>query len=337
MIKKISPQYFFSILIVFLILTFIASLSLGASEVSLLDIVTENLSATDSYIITELRFPRTILAFLVGAGLALTGAVMQTLFRNPLADPSLIGVSSGAALGAALFLVFGASQTILVSSIFFPFLLPLSAFIGGLLATGILVLIGQRQHYTSVSILLLAGIALNALAGSGIGLLTYLASDVSLRSFTFWTLGSLAQATWPMVGFATFFIGIALVILPFFSKAFNALLLGEAEARHLGIPVERVKRIALLLCALAIGAAVAAAGIIAFVGLVVPHIVRLLMGANHRYVLPGSILLGGSLLMLADIGARTFVVPAELPIGIITALIGAPFFLALIMRERKYS
>ena len=140
-----------------------------------------------------------------------------------------------------------------------------------------------------------------------------------------------------MVGFATFFIGIALVILPFFSKAFNALLLGEAEARHLGIPVERVKRIALLLCALAIGAAVAAAGIIAFVGLVVPHIVRLLMGANHRYVLPGSILLGGSLLMLADIGARTFVVPAELPIGIITALIGAPFFLALIMRERKYS
>jgi iron complex transport system permease protein len=295
-----------------------------------------NASAGDIYVVTELRLPRTILAFLVGAALALSGAVVQTLFRNPLADPSLIGVSSGAALAAAAALVLGGTWALSYNAALTQYLLPVSAFIGGLIATWLIVKISRTHYATSLSIVLLTGIAINALAGSGIGLLSYVATDTMLRSITFWTLGSLAQANWTSVVLAVIFMGIVLVTMPFYTRAFNALLLGEAAAQHLGIAVEKVKRGALFGVALSVGAAVALTGIIGFIGLVIPHMVRLVLGSNHKYVLPGSILLGGNILMLADISARTWLAPAELPIGIITALLGAPFFLLLIIREKHF-
>ena len=341
---KVNPSVFFVGLTFFLFIIFMSSLALGASSISITDVFSIlyhwltagdliSFSASDIYIITELRLPRTLLAFLVGAALGVSGAVIQTLFRNPLADPSLIGVSSGAALAAASMLVF--STTLFINPEWISGLVSASAFVGGMLATLVVMRLGQDRYRMALGTLLLVGIAINALAMSGIGLLTYIANETTLRSLTFWMLGSLAQATWGMVGLATILIGATMIALPLYARPLNALLLGEAEAQHLGIAVEKVKYSVLLMSALAVGTTVAFAGIISFIGLVVPHMVRMLVGANHRYVLPGSILLGGSLLMLADIGARTLVIPAELPIGIITALLGAPFFLALIMRAKK--
>lgn len=342
---NIKPIRFFMSSMALLLIVFMASLTMGASDISIADALSmifhgitgdasSHFSPTDLYVITELRLPRTLLAFLVGAALGVSGAVIQTLFRNPLADPSLIGVSSGAALGAAGMLVLGSGLFLNMTAVWMPWWVALSAFVGGIVATLIVMRVGQRRDRLSLGTLLLVGIAINALAMSGIGLLSYMASEATLRSLTFWMLGSLTQATWSSLGLVAFFVVPVLLFLPLSSRALNALLLGEAEARHLGIPVEKIKNRVLIGSALAVAVCVAITGIIGFVGLVIPHVVRLLVGANHRYVLPGSILLGGTLLMLADIAARTWVAPAELPIGIITALLGAPFFLALIMRQR---
>lgn len=339
---KIKPIYFFIALLSLCGGVFLLSLCVGASSVRLPDILqilgqgnVAPINSSDIYIITELRLPRTILAFLVGAALALTGAVLQTLFRNPLADPSLIGVSSGAALGAAIMLVLGGTLMVNFTLMWMTWLVYLSAFAGGILVTVIVMRVGQSRYKMSLGTLLLVGIAINALATSGIGLLIYIANETTLRSLTFWMLGSLTQATWSTVGITALFVMLAVIFIPFYAKALNALLLGEADAYHLGIPVEKVKYRLLFCCALAISATVAIAGMIGFVGLVVPHMVRMLIGSNHRYVLPGSVILGGTLLMLADIGARTWVAPAEMPIGIITALLGAPFFLFLILRAKQ--
>lgn len=284
-------------------------------------------------ILGQIRLPRTLLGLAVGAVLALTGVSMQGLFRNPLADPGLVGVSSGAALGAAFAIVLGAAWGGLPPA-FAPYLLSVSAFAGGLLVTSMVYRLGRRDGQTSVASMLLAGIALTALAGALIGLLTYLADDATLRSLTFWNLGSLNGASyqrlWPLLLVT---IGVALW-LPRRAKALNALLLGESEARHLGFEVERVKRELILCTALGVGAAVAAAGLIGFIGLVVPHLMRLLVGPDHRILLPASLLAGASLLLFADLLARLLLAPAELPIGIVTALIGAPFFLYLLLRGR---
>ena len=284
-------------------------------------------------ILGQIRLPRTLLGLAVGAVLALTGVSMQGLFRNPLADPGLVGVSSGAALGAAFAIVLGAAWGGL-PAVFGPYLLSISAFAGGLLVTSMVYRLGRRDGQTSVASMLLAGIALTALAGALIGLLTYLADDATLRSLTFWNLGSLNGASydrlWPLLIVAG---GVALW-LPRRAKALNALLLGESEARHLGFDVERIKRELIWCTALGVGAAVAAAGLIGFIGLVVPHLMRLLVGPDHRILLPASLLAGASLLLFADLLARLLLAPAELPIGIVTALIGAPFFLYLLVRGR---
>ncbi len=284
-------------------------------------------------IVGQIRLPRTLLGLAVGAVLALSGVAMQGLFRNPLADPGLVGVSSGAALGAAVAIVAGASLGGLPEP-FQPYLLSICAFAGGLGVTAIVYRLGRRDGHTSVSTMLLAGVAMTALAGSIIGLFTYLADDASLRTLTFWNLGTLNGASyarlWPLL-----LVCVAVILwLPRRAKALNALLLGESEARHLGIEVERLKRELILCIALGVGAAVAAAGLIGFIGLIVPHLMRLLTGPDHRIVLPASALAGASLLLFADIFARLVMAPAELPIGIVTVFIGAPFFLFLLVRGR---
>jgi len=286
-------------------------------------------------VILSIRLPRTLLGLLVGAALAVAGAAMQGLFRNPLADPGLIGVSSGAALAAVAVIVLGSHGLAFLTTALGPFSLPVAAFAGGLFTTLIVYRLANQDGRTSVTTLLLAGIAINALCGAGTGLLTYLADDQQLRTLTFWSMGSLGGATWPAVGSAAVLIAVPLFILPLLARTLNALLLGEAEAGHLGIAVQRMQRVIVALAALAVGAAVAVSGIIGFVGLVVPHLLRLALGPDHRFLLPGSALLGGSLLLLADLLARTLVTPAELPIGILTALLGGPFFIALLMRWQR--
>lgn len=285
-------------------------------------------------ILAQIRMPRTLLGLAVGMVLALCGVAMQGLFRNPLADPGLVGVSSGAALGAAVAIVGGAAFGGLPEA-FAPYLLSVCAFVGGLLVTALVYRLGRRDGQTHVATMLLAGIALTALAGAAIGLFTYLADDATLRTLTFWNLGSLNGASyarlWPLL-LAT--LAVALW-LPRRARALNALLLGESEARHLGFDVERLKRELVFCTALGVGAAVAAAGLIGFIGLVVPHLMRLLVGPDHRLLLPASALAGASLLLLADLVARLALAPAELPIGIVTALIGAPFFLYLLVRGRS--
>lgn len=285
-------------------------------------------------ILSQIRMPRTLLGLAVGMVLALCGVAMQGLFRNPLADPGLVGVSSGAALGAAVAIVGGAAFGGLPEA-FAPYLLSACAFVGGLLVTALVYRLGRRDGQTNVATMLLAGIALTALAGASIGLFTYLADDATLRALTFWNLGSLNGASyarlWPLL-LAT--LAVALW-LPRRARALNALLLGESEARHLGFDVERLKRELVFCTALGVGAAVAAAGLIGFIGLVVPHLMRLLVGPDHRLLLPASALAGASLLLLADLVARLALAPAELPIGIVTALIGAPFFLYLLVRGRS--
>lgn len=284
-------------------------------------------------IVSQIRLPRALLGLTVGAVLALSGVAMQGLFRNPLADPGLIGVSSGAALGAAVAIVGGAMLGGIPTA-WSPYILSACAFAGGLIVTALVYRLGRRDGQTHVATMLLAGIALAALAGAAIGLFTYLADDATLRTLIFWNLGSLNGATyarlWPLL-----LITLAVAVwLPRRAKALNALLLGESEARHLGFAVEKLKRELVFCTALGVGAAVAAAGMIGFVGLVVPHILRLAVGPDHRILLPASALAGASLLLFADLAARLMLAPAELPIGIVTALIGAPFFLYLLLRSR---
>ncbi|MEM9420916.1 MAG: iron ABC transporter permease [Pseudomonadota bacterium] len=295
----------------------------------------DGLSPTKIGVVENLRIPRTLLGFSVGAALGAAGATMQGFFRNPLADPALIGVSSGGAFAAVAVIVFGASGFGAISSILGAFTLPLTAFLGALLSVFVIYQISTFDGRVIVATMLLAGVAANALAYSGIGYLTFLADDAQLRDLTFWTLGSLAGATWAKVLPSTLLMGIATLGLLRLSRPMNCLLLGEADAETLGINVERVKGQAALFTALGVGAATASCGIIAFVGLVTPHLVRLMTGPDHRFVLPGSALLGATLILFADLIARLSVAPAELPLGVVTAALGAPFFFWLLLKDKR--
>jgi len=288
----------------------------------------------DRIVLMDVRLPRVLLGALVGAALAVSGAVMQGLFRNPLADPGIVGVSAGAGLGAASMIVLGTTALAPVVAVLGIYALPLAAFFGGLLTTFTLYRIGTRGGMTSVATMLLAGIALSALAGAATGLLVYIASDQQLRDLNFWALGSLAGANWQKILAAGPIIAVVLVGVPFLAHGLNGLVLGEAAAGHLGIRVQRLKRVAIVAVAAATGASVAVSGGIGFVGIVVPHLLRLTIGPDHRFLLPACALLGGSLLILADTVSRTIVAPAELPIGILTALAGAPFFLWILLRRK---
>lgn len=298
-------------------------------------------------VLMAIRLPRAVLAIVVGAALAVSGAALQGLFRNPLADPGLIGVSTGAALAAAAMIVLGNSLALVLSQSLGGalggsdavsmgvFLLPLAAFCGGLISTFLVYRIATRAGQTDVATLLLAGVAMNAISAAGVGLLIFLSDDQQLRDLNFWMLGSLGGVTWAKIATVAPFVVGASIALIFFSRHLNALLLGEREAQHLGFRIQWTKRAIVLLVALATGASVAVTGVIGFVGLVVPHLVRLSLGADHKTLLPASMLLGASLLLLADLAARSVVLPAELPIGILTSCVGGPFFLWLLIRARS--
>lgn len=285
-------------------------------------------SAREEAIVWTLRLPRVLLAALVGAGLAIAGAALQGLVRNPLADPGLVGVSSGASLGAVTYLVLGAPVAAALPAAA-PWLLPAAAFAGGLATTIVALGLARVDGRTSPVALLLGGIALAALTGAATGALIYAADDAQLRSITFWTMGSLGGATWPLVGVVAAPVTLAIVALPRLAGDLDRLLLGEAEARHLGVDVERTTRAVAALTALAVGAAVAACGVIGFVGLIVPHLVRGWLGPSHRTLLPAAALGGAILLVAADLVARTVVAPTELPVGVVTALAGAPLLIAV--------
>ncbi len=286
-------------------------------------------------ILINIRLPRVFLAVLVGAALAISGAAMQGLFRNPLADPGLIGVSSGAALATAIAMVILSTLSIPIIDLLGAALIPIAAFAGGTFATILVYRLSTNNGKTNVATMLLAGIAINAMAGALIGFMIFLADDDQLRDLTFWTLGSLGGAMWSSVWVVLPFLLAAILFLPKLSKGLNAILLGESEARHLGVRVERLKKVIIVFVGLAVGAAVSVSGMIGFVGLVVPHILRLWIGPDHRFLMPGSAILGGVLLLGSDLVARTLVAPAELPIGVITASIGAPFFLWLLLRNKE--
>jgi iron complex transport system permease protein len=286
-------------------------------------------------VLLGIRLPRVLLAVVVGAGLAVSGAAIQGLFRNPLADPGLIGITSGAALAVTTTIVAGGSLLSVLPEPVQALTLPLVAFVGSIVSTVAVWRFATRGGLTVVATMLLAGVAMNALTGAATGLLTLAATDPQLRSLTFWALGSLNGATWSALLVVTPFVAVAVLGLPRLSRALNALLLGESEARYLGVRVERIKRVVVLLTALAVGATVAACGMIGFVGLVAPHLIRLALGADHRYLLPGAGLAGAILVALADVVARTIVAPAEIPIGIVTGLVGAPFFLWLLLHQAR--
>jgi iron complex transport system permease protein len=306
----------------------LAAVTIGAVRIPLEEAlrILMGLGGAQEAVLLQVRLPRAVVAVAVGAALAVSGALMQTFFRNPLADPALIGVSAGGALGAVSVIVLGGALASL-------FVLPLAAFLGALAATALVIALARRSGLVDAATMLLAGIAVNALAGAGIGLVTALADDAQLRNLTFWSLGGLGGATWPtalaLSAVAVGIIGAAVAL----GGRLNALLLGEVEARHLGVNVERLKIGLVGLTCLGAGAAVAFCGVIGFVGLVAPHAARLLVGPDHRRMLPLAACLGAALLTGADVIARTVVAPAELPIGVLTGLIGAPAFLWL-LRQR---
>ncbi|MGR5062239.1 FecCD family ABC transporter permease [Photobacterium sp. DNB22_13_2] len=339
-LQRIPTNIVFPVGITLLVLAVTSSIAVGPMNISFADSFKallpfpQGLPAHIEIVIHQIRLPRTLLGMAIGAILALCGAVMQGLFRNPLADPGIIGVSGGASLGAALSIVIFAP---LAAN--FPLLLtlgtvPVFAFIGGAVSTFVVYQLGTDKNGTSVTIMLLAGVAIGALSGAALGLMNYYADDQALRDLSLWTMGSLAGATWPGIGLA--YITLLSLLLSFDrnANALNAFLLGEAEAKHLGVNVQRLKRMLILLCAAGVGIAVSLTGVIGFVGLIVPHIGRMISGPNHKTLLPLSALLGALILLVADMLARVVAAPAELPVGIITALLGAPFFIYLLVKQK---
>lgn len=299
------------------------------------DAVADPALARDRLVVWSIRIPRIAAAAMIGGLLAVSGAIMQGLFRNPLADPAMVGVSSGGAFAAAAAIVFTDSQ--LGASLLFMQgqLLPIAAFAGSLVTTIALYGIASRSGRTSIAIFLLAGLAVAAIANAGIGLLVFAADDRQLRDITFWLLGSLTGATWSKLTALAPVLAIALIACLSIARGLDVLVLGEAEAFHSGVDVERLKRISIVLVSAMTGVAVSVCGVVGFVGIVVPHLLRLVIGPAHRLLLPASAILGAILLVGADTVARTIVAPAEMPIGILTAAIGAPFFLVMLLRQRE--
>ncbi len=280
------------------------------------------------------RMPRILLGMLVGAALGISGAGIQGIFRNPLAEPGLIGISSGASLFAVLVIAFEAVLFRGLSEILGYYLLVFGAFAGAGITAFIVYQIAKKEGRPQVTTMLLAGIAINGFAGALTGLMTYMATEQQLRSITFWMLGSLGGATWDNVAVVSPFILVSTGLLVFFGKSLNAFALGEMQADLLGMRSDRVKLWVVTLATLAVGASVAVAGIIGFVGLLVPHTVRLIGGADNRFVLLASLIMGALVLTLADVLSRTLVAPIELPIGLITALLGTPVFLYILIKEK---
>lgn len=335
--RRLAPKTLYWLLGGLFPLALLCGLALGPQIILPFELLSNDAAVVSDRIIVErLRLPRTLMAGLIGAALAVSGVMMQGLFRNPLADPSLIGVSSGASAGASFVIVLGAGW-LGAHDLLGVSLVALGAFLGAALATYTVYRLAAHSTGTSVATMLLAGIAISALAGALNSFFSFIADNHMLRQISLWQMGSLSGVSWPRLGFAAAVFLPLLCLYPRYSGALNALLLGESEARHLGVDVHRLKIQVIALVALTVGCAVALTGTIAFVGLVTPHIVRLLIGPDHRALIPAACLAGAVLLMLADALSRFLLAPAELPIGVVTALLGAPFFLSLLKQQRRVS
>ena len=339
-----SASLAISVLLAALAATAIIALTVGAAGIPLsrlpaaLGLVSDGtaspVTARDQLVLWSIRIPRIAATAMVGGLLAAAGAIMQGLFRNPLADPALVGISSGGAFAAASAIVFTDSRFGETVRFLQTELLPLAAFAGSLTATAILYAISSRSGKTSIAIFLLAGVAITAIANAGIGLLVFIADDRQLRDITFWMLGSMSGATWGKAALLAPVLALGLVACAFIARGLDLLVLGEADAFHGGVDVERLKRISIIMVSAMTGVAVSISGVIGFVGIVVPHLLRLVIGPTHRLLLPASVLLGAILMVGADTLARTIVAPGEMPIGILTAAVGAPFFLGILLRQR---
>jgi iron complex transport system permease protein len=329
-----------AVLSVSLVATFVIGVGRGAVPIDpgqVLAVVAHRLTGSSmgialdeqaDLVLWTIRIPRVVLSIGIGAALSVSGAALQGIFRNPLADPGLIGVSAGAAVGAVGSIVLGFTAFGIWST-------PLAAFVGALTVTAVVFSSAFRSGRVEVVTLVLCGVGVNALAFAMVGLLTSVATDEELRNISFWQLGSVGGATWEIVTAVAPFLAVGLILLPRFARRLDLLALGEREAKHLGVDVVRTRLFVIILASLAAGSAVAVAGIISFVGLIVPHVIRLVNGPSHRTLLPASALGGAIVLTLADLVARTAVVPREIPLGVMTSLLGAPVFLVLLRKTRQ--
>jgi len=322
-------------LVALLTITTLLSLATGAFRISLSDLFgiigdgpsRDSSEAVAHNVFWQVRLPRIVLAIIVGASLAVAGVIMQGIFRNPLAEPATVGVSAGAAVGAVIAIIVGLNQL--------PLGVQLAAFLGGTLSTALVYVLSRSDGKTEVVTLILTGIAINAFAGAVIGFAVFVADDDEIRSVTFWSLGTLGLATWKAVGVVIPLALLGMAMSAKFARVLDTLALGDRPATHLGVRVEPVRLQAIAVVGLLASSAVAATGMIAFVGLLVPHIVRIVLGPRHRHLLWTAALLGASVTLLADLAARSLLSPAELPLGVVTALIGAPFFLLLLRSTRR--
>ena len=344
---KKNRTIFFSLIPIILTIIMIASILLGPVDISLKNILhiildglgfsydTDQQNQLYKAVLINIRIPRILLSLIVGIGLGTAGAILQGLFRNPLVDPGFIGVSSGAAIGALIVIIFSHQFSYLLNDNLVPYILPITAMIGSIITTLLVFKISIVSKKTNVMIMLLSGIAINALVGAIIGLLIIQSNDQQLRSFTFWTLGGFDNANWQIVLISGFLIGTSLFFIYPISKKLDIFMLGDSESTYLGLNVENLKRRIILITALIVGVSVAFCGMIGFIGLVTPHLVRLFIGPEHKYLLPGSSLLGGLILTFSDLISRTIIAPAQLPVGIITSLMGAPFFIWLLINQKR--
>lgn len=324
-----------------LVLAIISALYLGAYEFS--ETVPKIIStyfqtqehSSDSYVLIELRIPRILMAIFTGAGLAICGTCLQGLFKNPLASPDLIGITSGAVLFAAVTIVLGSKFMHLLPPFFSYVILSIMAFFGSLLTMVFVYRMATVNGKTHILILLLSGVAITALTGAVTGFLTYISTEEELRNLTFWSLGSLAGANWWKVCIVALFVIVGSFILLKKGKILNALMLGEKEAIHLGFDIEKNKRQIIVIVAFIVGSIVAFNGTIAFIGLVIPYILRFIFKSNYNILLPLSMILGAVVLLIADTISRLIVSPAELPIGILTALMGAPVFISILINYKR--
>lgn len=333
--RRTSTSATGAFLAILLLATTLLSLGTGAFQISLTDLLgiigdgprRDTADVVAHSVFWQVRLPRVLLAMVVGSSLAVAGVIMQGIFRNPLAEPATVGVSAGAAVGAVIAIVVGLNQL--------PLGVQLAAFIGGTLSTAIVYVLSRHDGKTEVVTLILTGIAINAFAGAVIGFSVFLADDAAIRSVTFWSLGTLGLATWGALGAVMPLAILGMLASVKFARVLDTMSLGDRAAAHLGVRVEPVRLQAIAVVGLLASSAVAATGMIAFVGLLVPHIMRIILGPRHRHLLWTAALLGASVTLLADLAARTLLSPAELPLGVVTAIIGAPFFLLLLRTTRR--
>jgi iron complex transport system permease protein len=294
-----------------------------------------NVEEQKSVVFWIIRLPRVCLAVLIGASLGIAGASLQGLFRNPIADATLIGVTSGASLFAVFVLMLNVKYFGMLNELAGVYSISFVAFLGAAITTFLVYQLSKITGDGGVTTLLLCGIAINAFVGAVTGLMTYLADDQQLRSITFWNLGSLGGATWTSVIAVLPFVAVSVLFMPYLSKALNLLVLGESQAASLGVNMKALKQKVIILATMGVGASVAVAGTIGFVGLIVPHIIRTTFGPNHKTLIVGSAISGAIVLTLADTLSRTIVAPSELPIGILTSLLGTPFFIYILWEQKR--